>query len=190
MGKPAARLGDAHIKPGGGGPILQGCPTVIIAGQPAARVGDKAICGPGVDAIAAGAPGVIIAGKAAARLGDAHACGGKIISGCPTVIIGDQVGGAGSAPVNVKMALSYSQQVDLSDFIGMDPAMGKAIENMHYEFRSKETGETLLSGVTDHLGDTARLFSQKEEEVILYVGDGDWLLCQDGLHDNGIETDE
>lgn len=99
MAKNAARIGDMHVKPNGGGPILEGCATVIIGGKPAARMGDKAQCGPGTDAIAEGAPGVIINGKPAARLGDAHACGGKIVSGCGTVIIGNQRGFAQSGSV-------------------------------------------------------------------------------------------
>lgn len=88
MPKLAARVGDNHQKPGGGGPILQGCPSVIIAGQMAARIGDRAQCGPGVDTIAEGEKTVIIGGSPASRIGDAHACGGKIVSGCPSVVIG------------------------------------------------------------------------------------------------------
>lgn len=183
MGKPAARIGDMHVRPGGGGPIIEGCTTVIIGGMPAARTGDKAVCAPGTDVVGPGAPGVIIAGKMAARMGDSHACGGKIVSGCATVIIGDKTGGAGAAPVDVKLALSYSQQVDLSDFIGMDPATGKAVENMPYEFRSKKTGKPLLSGITDHLGDTARVYTAEPEDLLLFVGDGEWSLSMDGLHD-------
>ena len=94
MAKNAARIGDMHVNPGGGGPILEGCASVIIGGQPAARVGDKAQCGSGTDTIAQGAPAVIIAGKAASRLGDAHTCGGKIVNGCATVIIGNYKGSA------------------------------------------------------------------------------------------------
>ena len=98
MGQPASRIGDTHVMPTKGGPILAGCNTVIIAGQPAARLGDKAQCGPGTDVIAEGAPGVFIGGKPAARIGDAHACGGKIVSGCATVIIGNLRNSANSKP--------------------------------------------------------------------------------------------
>lgn len=183
MGKMAARIGDMHVRPGGGGPILEGCATVIIAGMPASRTGDKAVCAPGTDVIGPGAPGVIIGGKAAARMGDSHVCGGKIVSGCATVIIGDKVGGAAGAPVEIAPLQSFSQQVDLCDFIGMDPESQKAVENMPYEFRSKATGEVLLSGLTDHLGDTARLYTEKPEEVWLYVGEGEWSLAMDCKHE-------
>ncbi|WP_338846228.1 PAAR domain-containing protein [Massilia sp. W12] len=184
MGKPAARIGDMHVRPGGGGPIVEGCVTVIIAGMPAARTGDKAVCAPGMDVVGPGAPGVIIGGKMAARMGDSHACGGKIVSGCPTVIIGDKVGGAGAAPVTVKLAQQFSQQVDLADFIGMDPATGRAIENLPYEFRDKK-GNVLLSGVTDHVGDTARVFTESAMDLYLYVGEGEWSLSMDGMHESG-----
>lgn len=95
MGQPAARIGDMHTcpqregtKPHKGGPILEGCGSVIIGGQPAARVGDKAQCNGPVDIIAKGEPSVIIGGRPAARLGDQTAHGGVIVAGCATVLIG------------------------------------------------------------------------------------------------------
>ncbi|RNC71715.1 MAG: hypothetical protein ED859_03115 [Desulfuromonadales bacterium] len=95
MGQPAARIGDMHTcpqkegkRPHKGGPILEGCASVIIGGQPAARVGDKAQCKGPVDVIAKGEPSVIIGGKPAARLGDQTAHGGVIVAGCATVLIG------------------------------------------------------------------------------------------------------
>lgn len=95
MGQPAARIGDMHTcpqkegkKPHKGGPILEGCASVIIGGRPAARVGDKAQCDGPVDIIAKGEPSVIIGGRPAARLGDQTAHGGVIVAGCATVLIG------------------------------------------------------------------------------------------------------
>lgn len=103
--KPAARVGDMHtcplVNPGPvphvGGPILPPCAvTVTIAGIPAARVGDLATCVGPPDTIAMGSMGVFIEGRPAARLGDPTAHGGVIVVGCPTVLIGDICGGAGS----------------------------------------------------------------------------------------------
>jgi uncharacterized Zn-binding protein involved in type VI secretion len=91
MPKYAARVTDIHQIPRGGGPIQQGCATVLIGGQPAARVGDQAKCGNGVDTVAEGESTVLIGGKPAARMGDKHSCGGQIVSGCTTVIIGKDV---------------------------------------------------------------------------------------------------
>jgi uncharacterized Zn-binding protein involved in type VI secretion len=94
---PAARVADMHVCPKAepgpvphvGGPILPpGCPTVLIGGMPAARVGDMATCVGPPDTIAKGSGTVMIGGKPAARLGDSMQHGGKIIVGCPTVLIG------------------------------------------------------------------------------------------------------
>jgi len=91
MGEPAARLEDEHVCPiHGGGPILSpGCPTVLIGGQPAARAGDPATCvGGPPDMILAGSATVSIGGRPAARTGDPAVHGGKIVEGCPTILIG------------------------------------------------------------------------------------------------------
>ena len=96
MGMPAARIGDMHVcpktNPGPvphvGGPIVIGAPTVLIGSMPAARVGDMAVCIGPPDKVSAGSSTVTISGKAAARLGDSSGHGGKIVAGCPTVLIG------------------------------------------------------------------------------------------------------
>jgi len=96
MGKPAARIGDMHVcpktNPGPvphvGGPIVVGAPTVLIGSMPAARVGDLAVCIGPPDKVSAGSSTVTITGKPAARLGDSSGHGGKIVVGCPTVLIG------------------------------------------------------------------------------------------------------
>lgn len=93
----AARVGDQHTcpysagpKPHIGGPILPpGCSTVLIGGQPAARRMDKATCVGFTDLITKGSETVIIGNLQAARFGDTTAHGGVIVSGCPTVLIGD-----------------------------------------------------------------------------------------------------
>jgi uncharacterized Zn-binding protein involved in type VI secretion len=103
---PAARITDMHtcplVNPGPvphvGGPIVPPCcPTVLIGGLPAARVGDTAICTGPPDTIVKGSATVFIGGMPAARIGDPTAHGGVIVSGWPTVIIGDFPGAAGGA---------------------------------------------------------------------------------------------
>lgn len=102
---PAARIGDTHVcpmvtpgtppVPHMGGPITTGAATVMIGFMPAARVSDMAVCVGPPDTIAKGSPTVKIEGMMAARMGDATIHGGVIISGCPTVIIGEfGMGGA------------------------------------------------------------------------------------------------
>jgi uncharacterized Zn-binding protein involved in type VI secretion len=102
MSMPAARVTDMHtcpmvtgLVPHVGGPILPPCaPTVLIGGLPAARVTDMATCVGPPDVIVKGSATVLIMGMPAARIGDMTAHGGVIVSGMPTVLIGDQAGGA------------------------------------------------------------------------------------------------
>ena len=92
---PAARITDMHVcpmtngpVPHVGGPVLPpGAVTVLIGGLPAAAVGDMAVCTGPPDTIIMGSTTVMIGGKPAARMGDSMAHGGKIVAGCPTVII-------------------------------------------------------------------------------------------------------
>ncbi|GJD74806.1 PAAR domain-containing protein [Methylobacterium goesingense] len=95
MGTPAARISDMHtcpmvtgVVPHVGGPIVVGCPTVLIGQMPAARVGDMATCVGPVDSIVKGSATVLIGGQPAARIGDLTAHGGVIVTGMPTVLIG------------------------------------------------------------------------------------------------------
>ena len=98
---PAARITDRTacpaVAPGPvphvGGPIVTGAATVITGFRPQARIGDTAICvPPGIpDSIVRGSSNVFVNFRNAARLTDPMAHGGKIITGCPTVIIGEEV---------------------------------------------------------------------------------------------------
>lgn len=96
----AARLTDMHscpmVTPGlppiphVGGPIIgPGTPTVLIGKMPAAVMGDNLVCVGPPDNIIKGSATVMIGGKPAARMGDSTAHGGRIVAGCPTVMIGD-----------------------------------------------------------------------------------------------------
>ena len=96
---PAARVTDLHVCPMQtpgivpiphvGGPIVgPGAATVLIGGLPAAVEGDMCVCIGPPDKISKGSATVTFEGKAAARMGDATAHGGKLLSMCPTVLIG------------------------------------------------------------------------------------------------------
>jgi uncharacterized Zn-binding protein involved in type VI secretion len=95
---PAARILDMHtcpmVTPGVppvphvGGPITNGCPTVMIGFMPAARVGDMATCVGPPDAIAMGSFTVMIGFMPAARMGDMTVHGGVVSVGFPQVMIG------------------------------------------------------------------------------------------------------
>lgn len=103
MGQPAARLTDmtacpmvTGLVPHVGGPIVGPCaPTVLTGGLPQARVTDMAQCLGPPATIIKGSATVIVSGQPAARIGDLTNHGGTIVSGLPTVIIGDAGGGGG-----------------------------------------------------------------------------------------------
>lgn len=97
---PAARITDMTtcpaVAPGPtphvGGPIITGEATVLTCFQPQARVTDMALCAPGIPAsIVRGSRTVFVGYKPAARIGDTTSHGGIIVTGCPTVIIGDDM---------------------------------------------------------------------------------------------------
>ncbi len=99
MGLPAARISDMHVCPmmtpavppipHVGGPILPpGIPTVLIGKLPAACVTHMATCVGPPDTIVLGSTTVLIGKLPAARMGDTTMHGGKIILGCPLVLIG------------------------------------------------------------------------------------------------------
>jgi uncharacterized Zn-binding protein involved in type VI secretion len=96
MGQPAARVTDMHecpkVEPGPvphvGGPILKGCPNVLIGKLLAARQTDQAFCVPGPAQIVKGSTTVNIGKLPAARIGDPTSHGGNIVAGLPTVLIG------------------------------------------------------------------------------------------------------
>jgi uncharacterized Zn-binding protein involved in type VI secretion len=69
-------------------PIVTGAMTVLIVGLPAARKGDKLGCG-GVTQIESGSPTVSIEGSLAARMTDTTCHKGVLVTGAPTVLIGN-----------------------------------------------------------------------------------------------------
>jgi uncharacterized Zn-binding protein involved in type VI secretion len=77
------------LKPHVGGPVTMGSPDVQVGRRPAARVGDLCQCAGPPDAIAKGSATVLINNRPAARLGDLTVHGGLIVTGEPTVMIGD-----------------------------------------------------------------------------------------------------
>ncbi|MDO8989116.1 MAG: DUF4150 domain-containing protein [Sideroxyarcus sp.] len=89
---------------------------------------------------------------------------------------GEAKAGKAKAPEAIKG--DYSQQVDLSDFVGMNPESGQALQSLPYVFKDKD-GKVLQTGQTNRHGDTQRVETVKEEELILYVGSGDWNLLVD-----------
>lgn len=120
MRLPSARISDLHVcplvNPGPvphvGGPISQGFPTVLVGGLPTARVGDLSICTGPPDPISVGTCSVFVGGSIAARMLDMTAHGGKIVGGCPTVLIGTWQGNG--SPAGPQPGLSQQMNALLS----------------------------------------------------------------------------
>ncbi len=124
MGQPAARLGDIHtcplftgLVPHVGGPIALGSPNVITGGMPQARVADICVCVGPPDVIVQGSMTVLVNGFPAARIGDLTAHGGAIVTGLPTVLIGDS-SGAPSGGVGMS-----AEAGDIGELISSGPGM-------------------------------------------------------------------
>jgi uncharacterized Zn-binding protein involved in type VI secretion len=104
---PAARVMDMHtcpmvtgVVPHVGGPILPPCAVNVLTGSlPQARVTDLLLCVGPPDMIVKGSATVLMNGLPAARMLDTTVHGGVIVSGLPTVLIGDSSGGGAAASV-------------------------------------------------------------------------------------------
>lgn len=121
---------------------------------------------------------VMIEGKPAVRNGDKMVSNMRNTAPQPLQQPPAEKAEAGTAKAPEAIKGPYSQQVDLSDFIGMDPESGRALHSFPYVFKDKD-GNALLSGSTNRHGDTQRVETVKEEPLILYVGGGDWKLFVD-----------
>jgi uncharacterized Zn-binding protein involved in type VI secretion len=124
---------------------------------------------------------VMIEGKPAVRNGD------KMVSNLkntpPQPLVQPPAGNAQAKTATAPAAIKgdYSQQVDLSDFIGMDPVTGKPVQSLAYVFRDKD-GNDLGYGNTDKHGDTQQVETLNQEKIVLYVGGADWTLSMDSIH--------
>ena len=90
-------------------------------------------------------------------------------------------GGASESPRGIRLAVAqdlpnvYSQKVEMLDFIGIDDDSQRAYTHIPYTFRTGR-GTVVAQGVTDELGQTSRVFTKDEEELNLYLGDGEWRI--------------
>lgn len=148
MGQPAARLTDMTacpmVTPGTppiphvGGPIIGPCsPNVITGGMPQAMVSDMSQCVGPPATIIKGSATVLVNGKPAARIGDMTNHGGNIVTGFPTVLIGDASSGGGGAG-----DLAGANAGDFAKSLVQSSATGKAFCAVCYEQARKRAGLT------------------------------------------------
>ena len=157
--------------------ISQGDAPGVCAGASSGSIGQMA-------EFLTGSQDVMIEGKPAVRNGDKMVSNLKNTSPQPLMQppAGNAPAGKAKEPVNT--AGEFSQKIDLSDLIGMNPESGQALYSLPYKFKNAN-GKVLLSGQTGRLGDTQALFTDKTEKLVLYVGDidGKWMLSVDVKHD-------
>ena len=149
MGQPAARLTDMTVcpmvTPGTppiphvGGPIVGPCsPNVFTGSLPQAIVTDMAQCvGPSATIIK-GSATVFVNGKPAARIGDMTNHGGSVVTGFPTVLIGD----LGSATVGTLEGgdLAGTNPADFKKSLVASSHHGKAFCAVCYQQALKRAG--------------------------------------------------
>ena len=158
---PASRITDMHLCPmftpalvpipHVGGPVLTGMPTVLTGGLPQARTTDMCMCVPAIpDAIVKGSLTVLVGGLMAARIGDTCSHGGALITGWPTVIIGDAGavgGGAGAAPAAMAMSQECVElkqardKADLADHAYSEPGRERGAVPAPYKLLDPKTAE-------------------------------------------------
>jgi uncharacterized Zn-binding protein involved in type VI secretion len=157
--KPAARITDFHVcpqvtgtVPHVGGPILPpGCPTVLIGGLADGRVADMATCVGPPDAISAGAFTTLIGRMPAARLSDPTSHGGVVVSGFPTVLIGD-------APASVtvvrrgNMFIIVDRSTHMIYMVGVQEFSGSGASQAYVD-RATESINSTWSGPTTFEGE-------------------------------------
>lgn len=86
-------------------------------------------------------------------------------------------------PLSANWPDVHSQQLNVINFIGVNPEDGNALVRVPYSVRDK-TGRVITSGTTDELGDIKRIFTKEKEKVDLFLGDGEWRVFADVEHAN------
>ncbi|MFG6469319.1 type VI secretion system Vgr family protein [Roseateles sp. BYS87W] len=76
----------------------------------------------------------------------------------------------------------HSVQLDLLAYIGSDALTGAAQARVPYTLRDAD-GRVIARGRTDAQGKTARHFTDGDQELSVYLGDGDWQASSDGSAD-------
>ena len=130
---------------------------------------------------------VMIEGKPAVRNGDKMVSNMRNTSVAPLIQPPAGIAPSGTAKAPAAMQGEYSQQVDLSDFIGIDPEMGKPVNSLPYTFRDT-AGNDLQAGQTDKHGDTQQVEIPKNEKILLYVGGSERKLAMDSEHNLNDEA--
>jgi len=75
---------------------------------------------------------------------------------------------------------SYSQRINFAHFIGYKPGEKSMLDQVPYEVRDKQ-GRLVAAGVTDDKGVTRRIVTQDKQDLVCFLGDGDWQILGENL---------
>lgn len=100
--------------------------------------------------------------------GDTSTCGSKYIKISDLAI---RCSGSGSgntiSPVsNLRDALKFDERIQLVDKEDNEP-----LSNVSYYLKNSKTGDIVDQGITDHNGYTARFYTEKSEDIDIYIGE-------------------
>jgi len=100
--------------------------------------------------------------------GDTSTCGAKYMKISDLAVRG---GGSGSAntssPVsNLRNALKFDERIQLVDKDDNEP-----LSNVPYYLKNSKTGDIVNQGTTDHNGYTERFYTEKSEDIDIYIGE-------------------
>jgi type VI secretion system secreted protein VgrG len=95
-------------------------------------------------------------------------------------------GGSASArglrmPAPSSMPDVFSQQLDITAILGVDASTGNAQARLPYKIKDRQ-GRLMQQGITDSNGLTGRVFTKEREELVAYVGEGEWQFFADVAH--------
>lgn len=75
----------------------------------------------------------------------------------------------------------FSQAINVLELLGQEPGSTEAILEVPYKIARKD-GTILRKGVTNSKGESARFFTAEKEDVVVYIGEGEWSVHIDVEH--------
>lgn len=88
---------------------------------------------------------------------------------------------AGTAEAPAASTGEFSQQFDLSKYIGLIPGGKEVLERPNYKITDKE-GTLCWEGTLSNKGLTERVFTSEKKDLVVWVGDGEWKILGEHAH--------
>ena len=151
-----------------GGKIDQGDDSWIVEGKAVHLEGMTHYC-PKCNiiskAIASERGFILVNGRNVIVAGDISTCGARYMK-ISDLIVRDKGSGLLNNLHNITNKLKFDECVQL-----IDQDDGTPLVNVSYYLKNSKTGNILAKGVTDQKGYTERLYTEKSEEIDIYIGE-------------------